>query len=149
MTKLNMDDVLRKVRAGWRKWNDSAVSPAEKEVIRKTIEKYLKKYGLSMDWKTGNVTQKASKQEGKQEASKQAGKQEDAFTTKDLIEILAHVYKQTWTGKNLRRKIRQMEKWNDGKVTHYRFTDLDIDEILQHIGINDNSWREVYMRKQA
>ena len=143
MTKLNMDDVLRKVRAGWRKWNDSAVSPAEKEVIRKTIEKYLKKYGLSMDWKTGNVTQKASKQEGKKQEA------DDAFTTKDLIEILAHVYKQTWTGKNLRRKIRQMEKWNDGKVTHYRFTDLDIDEILQHIGINDNSWREVYMRKQA
>ena len=140
MTKLNMDDVLRKVRAGWRKWNDSAVSPAEKEVIRKTIEKYLKKYGLSMDWKTGNVTQKQAGK--KQEAN-------DAFTTKDLIEILAHVYKQTWTGKNLRRKIRQMEKWNDGKVTHYRFTDLDIDEILQHIGINDNSWREVYMRKQA
>jgi len=148
MTKLNMDDVLRKVRAGWRKWNDSAVSPAEKEVIRKTIEKYLKKYGLSMDWKTGNVTQQASKQAGKQEASKQ-NQETDAFTTKDLIEILAHVYKQTWTGKNLRRKIRQMEKWNDGKVTHYRFTDLDIDEILQHIGINDNSWREVYMRKQA
>ena len=138
-----MDDVLRKVRAGWRKWNDPAASPAEKEVIRKTIEKYLKKYGLSMDWKTGNVTQQTSKQAGKKQEA------DDAFTTKDLIEILAHVYKQTWTGKNLRRKIRQMEKWNDGKVTHYRFTDLDIDEILQHIGINDNSWREVYMRKQA
>lgn len=127
MAELDLQKAMKKIHLAWKKWNDAAVGKDEKDVTKETIERWLKKYGLSLDWKTGKVT----KQEEKT-AKKQPQKQ--GMSTKDLINFINEIYGIEWTGKNLRRRIRQMDKWNDGKMTHYDFSKEDVIEIIQHLG---------------
>ena len=131
------EKAIKKAQLAFKKYADSAVGKAEKEAIRQTTDKMLKKHGLMMDWKTGKISEAT-------ETKKTAGTKKKASTTKktaktgmstaDLIAFIAEVYDQEWTGKNLRRRIRQMDKWNDGKTTYYDFTPQDVIEILKHIG---------------
>ena len=127
--------IVKKVELAWKKWNDGAVKQAEKDVIAETIRKMLKKYNLEIDWKTGKVTEKqASKEEPKKEEPKKKKSTKKGMSTGDLIKFIFETYGDEWTGKNLRRKIRQIDKWNDGKMTHYDFTEADVKEILIHLG---------------
>lgn len=143
MATESFDQIMRKAQSAWRKYKDKAVGKEEREAIRKTTDKYLKKRGYYMDWKTGTVMDEASWQQ-----AQQAGTEKKTSTTKktaktgmstaDLIALIDEVYGQKWTGKNLRRRIRQMEKWNDGKTTYYDFTKSDVIEILKHLGYDVN-----------
>lgn len=128
--------MVKKVQLAWKKWNDSAVGEAEKGTIKATIDKILTRNGWSMDWTNGNVTKGKQAEQPKQEAKKESAStgQRKGMTTADLIKFIFETYRDEWTGKNLRRKIRQMERWNDGKMTHYDFTPQEVNEILTHLG---------------
>lgn len=126
-----MKSIIKKVELAWKKWNDGAVKEAEKQAIKATIQKTLDKYGLSLDWTTGKVIIGKAKQE---EPKKEKASTKQGMSTKDLISFIYETYGDEWTGKNLRRKIRQMDRWNDGKMTHYDFTSAQVDEILIHLG---------------
>jgi hypothetical protein len=84
MAELDLQKAMKKIHLAWKKWNDAAVGKDEKDVTKETIERWLKKYGLSLDWKTGKVT----KQEEKT-AKKQPQKQ--GMSTKDLINFINEV----------------------------------------------------------
>jgi transcription initiation factor IIE alpha subunit len=54
-------------------------------------------------------------------------KDEKVFTTKEMAEALG------MNGKQLRRKLRAMDKYNDGKYTRYAWTKKDYDRIVKQI----------------
>lgn len=137
VTKQNMSSVLKKLNLAWVKWKHETTPVQEKDALEGLIKKMLEKYQLEMDWKTGQVKETGSKQETNKKQEKQEPKKKTAkkgMSTGDLIKFIFETYQDEWTGKNLRRKIRQMEKWNDGKMTHYDFTEEDVKEILTHLG---------------
>lgn len=149
MATASFDQIMRKAQSAWKKYKDKAVGKEERETIKKVTDKFLKKHGCYMDWKTGMVMDEASWQQ--EQEAQQAGTKKKASTkkkvkqgmsTNDLIAFIREVYQDEWTGKNLRRRIRQMDKWNDGKMTHYDFTKSDVIEILEHIGYDTKEAEE-------
>lgn len=54
-------------------------------------------------------------------------KEEKVFTTKELAEALG------CNGKQLRRKLRAMEKYNDGKYTRYAWTEKQFKQLLKQL----------------
>jgi len=124
---------VRKVQAALKTYIDPSVGPEEKDAFRQTIEKVMKHLPeYEIDWANGKLVNKKSKPTGnaqpkadakpKQEAA-QAKKPDDGqWTTADLVDYLNKKYNRTMTAKQLRIQLRKMEQYNDGRMTHYRWT---------------------------
>ena len=54
-------------------------------------------------------------------------KDEKVYTTKDLAVALG------MNGKQLRRKLRAMDKYNDGQYTRYAWTKKDYDRLVKQL----------------
>lgn len=54
-------------------------------------------------------------------------KEEKVYTTKELAEALGI------NGKQLRRKLRAMDKYNDGKYTRYAWTEKQFKQLLKQL----------------
>lgn len=130
--------LVRKVKAALNSYMDAAVKDAEKAAFKEVIEKAMKQLPeYDVDWEKGQLVNKRSKPSGnnaaqqpKQEA-KQQPKQEQPktkkaddgqWTTADLVDYLNKKYGKSMTAKQLRIHLRKMEMYNDGRMTHYRWS---------------------------
>lgn len=159
MEKMNLkqEGIAKKIGLAWKKLAPTSnTTDGEKAKTKELIEKLLKQYDLVIDWKTGKCTVKQAGQAntGKQasgQASGQAtagqaktGKQDTAgkWGTKELLDLIFKMTGKEMTGKNLRRQLRKMDRYNDGVNTHYNWTgptDPEVIEILKAMGIKKAS----------
>jgi len=142
-----VETLARKIKLSWKKLaDDSGCTDDEKASAKQHIEKLLTKYELKINWKTGKITdarqqqaeQEPVKEQPKAEAKpkKEKTKAEGIWTTADLASYLSTVLGKEITAKNLRRHLRTMERYNDGKMTHYAWTgqnDPLVKEVIESI----------------
>lgn len=108
---------VNRITLAWKKWADKAVGQAEKDGIKETIQKLLDKNGWAIDWKNGKVTLKQAKQAAPPKQATTGG-----WSTKDLAAYISKATGKEWTPKMLRRYLRQMDAYNDGRMTHYEWS---------------------------
>lgn len=146
-TGSNKASKIEAIKKAWMKWNDSAVLADEKKTIAETINKILLKLELVIDWKTGIVSpkpvQQATSNAGKAEQSAKAtAKATGGWTTKELATYLSEMFKKEISPKNLRRHLRTMPEYNDGRMTHYSWSgqnDVMIKKIIDSMFKNKSA----------
>ena len=80
----------------------------------------------------------------KTEAVKKTEVPEKNYTTKEALVIIKEKTGKVLTGKQYRRILRSLEKWQDGKYTNYA---LSMSEILHHCKIIAGTQEEKGQKK--
>lgn len=125
-----------KIKKAWMKLQpDSNCTEEEMTSARELIVRLAKKYELNVDWKTGKVTdgqgKPASQPKTEAKPKAEAKPKEKAkpatgqWSTADLALHLTEVFGKVITPKNLRRHLRTMDEYNDGRMTHYGWSGKD------------------------
>lgn len=122
---------------------DAGTTEAEKAEAKSKIEAILNGLlkHLVFDWNKGKFVEakagteaKATGKAGTTSSTKASNEAGTGWTTKDLASYMSSLFGIQLTAKNLRRHLRSMDRYNDGKMTHYQWkgqSDPLVKEIVE------------------
>lgn len=131
-----------KIKKAWMKLQpDSNCTDEEMASAKELIVRLAKKYKVNVDWKTGKVTDAEGKPASQPKTDAKPKTETKAkpktnvsgqWTTADLASYLSELFGKEISPKNLRRHLRTMDEYNDGRMTHYGWSGKD-DPMVQKI----------------